>query len=87
MYFPGIGGERAQRAKGPQVPEQWSVDGDVITSSRLLPNKTLSVSFKLGEEFLDTTIGDGKYKVRYIPVMLNRIGSEKIYSILCNWLV
>ena len=63
----GITGERAEKARGPQPPEQWSVDagGDNITSSRLFPDKTLSVTFKLDEDFLDTTIGDGKYVVSW----------------------
>ena len=61
----GITGERAEKARGPQPPEQWSVDagGDNITSSRLFPDKTLSVTFKLNKDFLDPTIGDGKYVV------------------------
>ena len=63
----GITGERAEKARGPQPPEQWSVDagGDNITSSRLFPDKTLSVTFKLDEDFLDPTIGDGKYVVSW----------------------
>lgn len=63
FIFVGITGERAEKARGAQVPELWSIEADNITASRVFPDKTLSVTFKLNEDFLDPTIGDGKYMV------------------------
>lgn len=57
--------------------EKWSVDGETITLTRSNPNKTVTHSFKLGEDVIEPTM-TGDYKVQEYKLFIYRVTCRKI---------
>ena len=71
IWYAGIGSDMADKLDNMSSSEVWSIQGDKITLTLVNPNRTVTNTFKLGENVVEQTGSKGNYTVSNNLVIWN----------------